>query len=402
MYIPSRFLFDVISSEQLGIFCESNSDGEKSIIAKLPSNTLKALALGAKSEVLVFISRNYPKYIALVLKVHDSESPLFAVMPQRWHDNLFNRINSDFFNEDISFVLYDETDAPVQFGKIKIKTNFRNKKSLFFIDNKDIESANDYSNVNKFLDAIFNALGEKEYETHGFSLQEFKFNIEISELQSLLTIHANEIGVTDYNLVDDIDGDRQEKQAFQALSLMNNSTCYLSPNVTIGKQTRELTDILCVTKSSDLIAIESKCLQVDRDKFDKTYERLASRLVKHCKKAIGQLQGGYKALKRGEEVTNESGEIIPIIEDFSFHGVVLIDEFKYSPSWDEVFNLVENVKSELGISINVIPISEFIYTMKLYNSDIESFSKSLELRFDICIENKSFDVKFVNSALPEI
>ncbi|EHK2772253.1 hypothetical protein J9098_000774, partial [Vibrio vulnificus] len=156
MYIPSRFLFQLMVSEKVGVFCESNSIGDKAIIAKLPTSTIKAIALGAKVEFLVFLSEYTmnSRHIALALKVYDmADNPFHAILPLRWK-NKNNMLTAGFFNKELEISIFDDTDASVLNGNIRIETNFKNKRLLHLLENFQFESSNNFTKMNRFMDLI--------------------------------------------------------------------------------------------------------------------------------------------------------------------------------------------------------------------------------------------------------
>lgn len=400
MYIPSKFLYEVLSSEQIGIFCESNNQGDKAIIAKLPTSTIKAIALGAKVDFYVFTTSRKPHYLALCMKIFDNESsPMHAMLAQRWQ-NSNNIFDFSFFDSELDLVLFDETDAPVQESKIKIKTNFRNKRIRNVLQNTQLTSSNDYDAVNHFTDSVCADLGF-DYDAHPhYPIVSFKFSVEITYIHTVKAIHVNEQGSTHYDVVQDIDGTRQERQIYQYLCLMDDSKTAISPLVTIGKKERELTDILTITQNQQLVAVESKCLQVDKDAVEKSCERTAASIIKHCKKALGQLEGVYKTIKRGERIYDEYDNTLLIEDKYSFYGIVLIDEFRPSKDWDEITNLMLALSNTHNVCLNIISISEMIYTMKLCTSNTNLFVESLENRHQACIDANTIDIRFINSSLP--
>jgi hypothetical protein len=400
MYIPSKFLHEILCSEKVGVFCESNKQGNKAIIAKLPAATIKALALGAKVDFYVLTTSKKPHYLALCLKIFDNESsPMIAMLPQRWQ-NSNNILDFSFFDSQLDLVLFDETDAPVQANKIKIKTNFRNKRVKNVLQHTDFTSSNDYDSVNDFMSSVFADLGF-DYDAHPhYPIVSFKFSVEITEIHSITAIHANEQGSTHYDLTQDIDGTRQERQIYQSLCLIGNSKTAISPLVRIGKKERELTDILTITQNQQLVAIESKCLQVDKDTVKKSYERTTARIIKHCKKALGQLEGVYKTIKRGEIIYDENNNTLFLGNEYSFYGIVLIDEFRPSKDWCEIINLMQELSNKHNVCLNIISLSELIYDIKRCTSNMNLFLESLESRYQTCIDLNTIDIQLTNYSLP--
>lgn len=185
MYIPSRFLFQLMVSEKVGVFCESNSIGDKAIIAKLPTSTIKAIALGAKVEFLVFLSEYTmnSRNIALALKVYDmADNPFHAILPLRWK-NKNNMLTAGFFNKELEISIFDDTDASVLNGNIRIETNFKNKRLLHLLENFQFESSNNFTQMNRFMDLICSTITDNSPTT----ITTFKFKASLSQIKSILT-----------------------------------------------------------------------------------------------------------------------------------------------------------------------------------------------------------------------
>ncbi|WP_275234861.1 hypothetical protein [Pantoea ananatis] len=400
MYLPSKSLLEILTSEQTGVFCESNSLGERSIVAKLPTSVIKSMLLGAKVEFYVFVKSLPPHNIALGLKVFDNkESPFHALLAQRWN-NSNNIFDQSFLDSDLNLALFDETDASVVYGKIKIKTNFKNKRIFSILKNFDLSSSNNHQNNIKFMDSVCASLGSDDIQHPGFKVLTFHFPVSIEELKTIYTHHVNDQGSSSYEVDAEIDGARQERQIYQALCLMGNSSTTLSPLVTIGKKERELTDVLTCSLNRQVIAIESKCLQVDLLTLEKSRERASSNMIKHCRKAIGQLEGVYKAIARGERVYDGKGKTLLHGDKYDFYGIVLIDEYRESKDWSEIIKLLSETSTRHNICINVITISEMIYNMKLSSSNTDTFIRMLYERHKCCINERNINIKFINSALP--
>lgn len=400
MYLPSKGISDILVSEQIGVFCESNSSGDKAIVAKLPTSVIKSILLEAKVEFYFFVRVKDPHYIALGLKVFDNKtSPFHALLPQRWNKSN-NRFDHSFLDSDIHLSLFDETDASVVHGKINIKTNFRNKRAYNVIDNLNFTSSNNHEDNIKFMDSICASLGSNDVQHPDFKLSTFHFPVSIKDISAIHTHHVNPQGSAGYEVASEIDGARQERQIYQALCLMDNSSTTLSPLVTIGKKERELTDVLTVSSNNQIIAIESKCLKVDMLTLDNSRDRASSSMIKHCRKAINQLEGVYKAISRGERIYNNENTTILHGGNFDFHGIVLIDEFRESSNWPNIIKEIDELSNKHGICLNVISISEIIYNMKLSSSSTDVFVRMLQRRHKTCIDQNNINIKFINSALP--
>ncbi|WDY53799.1 hypothetical protein [Vibrio fluvialis] len=403
MYVPSSFLYEIIQSEQTGIFCESNSSGDHAILVKLPTSVLKSLIHGAKSYIHVYLTLDAPEYIALVFEVKDNTtSPFHAVIPQRWISE-FNRFTSSYFDKVIELTIYDETDAPVTSADIKIKTNFKHKGLMRILSNDVLLPAIDFDSTMMFLDTVCHEIGDRSFKRHKMSLQHFKFNVEITNVTNLNAIHVNPNSSVSYNVETAIDGNRQELQIFQALSVLIGSSSYHSPYVTIGKTDRELTDLLCITSNNCSIAIESKALTMDESSVNVSYEKNISKTIKHCAKALRQIEGAYKSIRDSNRIfIRESNETIVVNPNNKFFGIVLLDEYRNSHLWSDIFDSVVKLHERHGVIINILSVSELMYIIKLCDSDSSNILTLLEKRFEKTMDLKTFTIRLIDESLPII
>ncbi|MBY8058628.1 hypothetical protein KW465_03295 [Vibrio fluvialis] len=403
MYVPSSFIYEIIQSEQNAVLCESNSKGDLAILAKLPTSIIKAIMAGAPVTFYVHLTLESPSYIALVLKVQDNaNNPFFAILPQRWIKDS-NKLSSSFFDKDIEFTIFDETDAPVVSSRIKIKTNFKNNRLLKILSSDILKPAIDFNSSMDFMDAICSVISNNSPKRNKTSIKEFKFATQISTINNLRAHHINPLATATYDLSIGEDGTRQELQVYQALSLLSDSKTYHSPYVTTGKKDRELTDILCLPSTGESIIVESKALTVDDSVIGTEYEKYVSKMIKRCEKGIGQIEGTYKAIKRKDRIfVRDTNEDIDINHDGLVSGIVLIDEYRDTNRWSEIYKLVCDSKEKYDININIISVSELIYMIKLYESDMASLLSALDDRFKTSIELKTFNLKSYDYSLPII
>lgn len=405
MYIPSKFLNTLITSEQIGVWVESNSKGSKAFIIKVPSSVAKSIELGAKIELIIAVSEldDDSNFLILALKIYDrKDNPFLGVLPQTT-DCRNNVINSDFFDKPISFSIYDELDAPVFTGQVEISTNDKNRDFTYKLDSLTFCTPSGTKESYELIDifGFYANLPQFRDMNPPLYMDLFTYDLTISDIKGMLTFHVHPNSTGNYTLGKDIDGTVQETQLSQSLNLFFNQQAYHSPLVTIGKTTRELTDALALAENY-ILTIESKCLTVDLNTLNQTTERNISNTVSHANKAIKQLIGGFKAIKRNEEIKTQSGQKIDFDRSGPHHGIVIIPEFISSKKWEPVVKKMINTYEQIGLKLHVISLPEFTAILKMSELDKNNLFSVFETRHDILMKLRRVDIESINSELPTI
>jgi hypothetical protein len=121
------------------------------------------------------------------------------------------------------------------------------------------------------------------------------------------------------------EGDQQEQIALWLTDHVHPLGVYHSPQVTEGKRSRELTDIL-LSYSKGAFLIESKTLAIlTRDTLPNR-AKLSRNVSGHIQKALTQLRGGIRRLKDGVDVTSTTGAVIAIERAQPMHAIVLVPD----------------------------------------------------------------------------
>lgn len=397
MYIASDYLNRMINSEQVGVWVES-AGSDFALIAKLPSNVAKAVSMGAKLELLVGITNEKCSSYVIALKVFDSiDNPFLVVMPQRWR-NSDNILNSGYFNKDITLTIYDEVDGIV-IGAI-IELSLPDNKQIFTtMLSSSLLPVDSLKSANDLYDAFCYQANLSKNIFNGIDMDIFTVDVNVKEVKSLLNIKVTEVGSNYYEFGSEADGGIQETQLHHVLRLMFGNQAYHSPQVTIGNKTRELTDIFALAENY-YICIESKCISINQAALNRKSDRIVSVVVKSCSKAIKQLEGTLKAIKRNEVIKTDNNELITFNRSNPGHLIVLISEYLESSKWDALINPVKSILHEHEAMVHILSLSEFSYLLKLSQSNAIILDAILIERYEAFYDNNTFNILSMNSSLP--
>lgn len=397
MYIPSKQLSQLIDAEQYGVWSETHSSDEKvALIAKATTTAIKAVNQGCKIQLYVGINKDSKSHYAIALKIYDSdETPLLIPMIPRTQKEA-NGILGLIDKLKFSFVMYNEVNMPSVCGEGILNISASTIPETFFSENHDIAETIEEVNqlVDSFCFTIDPAYGTQN--SHGFSVH--CFDLKLTKIQPMMVISTNEFGSI-HNQIDKSDeGLSQEEQLAQFLENIHGENVYHSPNVKLKKIERELIDVLSFDKSCNYL-IESKALCLNDSGYSIADDRKSSTLVKGAKKALNQLHGAAKAIRRGEKILSNDGTPININREQDIHCIVIVSNLLATDAWDDVIGIIKR-KSEKGLYFHVIEFPEFINTIKLSFSPTVIFEQCLLERYGAVVKHKILNIKGIDSSLP--
>lgn len=396
MWVHGEQLLTHVMSSQAGIWFESNKSGDYGFIAKLPSNSIKALAHGCDCKFWVAISRTTPSIVAYVIEVADSDiSPLVAytllssdspraILPQSLIDN------------PAWFSFVDETDAVVMSAKVDFLPENGFLDNLQSLQSVNLKLPQNNAELFSFLDAF-------DYEVHlkvqGGKSSDFEVAVarcKLSDIKFNRVSHFNEYVNSSYRHEEEIQGSIQEVQAFQVLSYCFQDSVYHAPIVLKGKKKRELIDVLALSPQGTLL-VESKCLNVTEDSTHST-SRQNKNLLSNCFKAVSQLEGAVRVINRKDRIFNNA-ELIIIDSSNQMHGVILISDFIGKDGWSDLCKEVIDLYKQQNIKVHVFSLSDFAMTLKLCSRNDSLFSY-LNRRFNVVLETGQLEVLIRDPSLP--
>lgn len=397
MYFPSTNTYQYIKSQQVGIWIERYEREQLAVLLKLPSTIIKAIALGCEIDFIIGLNHSDQTYITLGAKIYESTSPLMVAMPLMTENEITSLIL--FTNAtDITISIFDEIDSPVFGAKILLNEQFKKHLASSIKKYSPLNPTENIIKANKNLDSFYYKV-DKNYQTEKHHEVTLVFcKIKLQNPESILIIsHSNQDSIN-YRINTGIEGETQEDKLSHALKSHLKDNIFHSPQVLIGKKTRELTDIL-VLKNNYSILIESKALSIDSSNSNESKDKLLSRTLKQSHKAITQLEGALKAINRQEKIKSKTGDLVEI-KNNNIYLIIVISEFIQSIDWLSICNKSIEIYKNYSARTLVIDISEFVYMLKLASSGNRDFGNMLEMRFNLFMKHRSYNIKSTDSSLP--
>jgi len=129
--------------------------------------------------------------------------------------------------------------------------------------------------------------------------------------------------VQQYNIAQSDEGLGQEVSAWHALESIFPFGIYRSLQVEEPGNNRELTDIFCHYELGTFL-IESKALGVYGSIAERTMERKVRMVHKHIRKALSQLHGALRSIKKGFKIKTPQGQLIEFDRRTPPHCIILV------------------------------------------------------------------------------
>ncbi|MGF1481953.1 MAG: nuclease-related domain-containing protein [Cyanophyceae cyanobacterium] len=337
-------------------------------------------------------------YIAVGVSVFDSsDSPFLVVMLPRVceeKNGLLNLLKKRFF----AISLYDEMDYPVCSAEAKISSDFSETIEGELEKIPGLVLADEMNLANKLIDSFYYAINPKYGTQKIYEANIYFEKIEIENISTILVVSHGYSSNINYEISGDKEGATQERQIDHFLKNIFGKKVYHSPEVVIENKKRELTDILAVKKNCFYL-IESKAANVNGSGFAGNIIRKQSRTFKYAKKAVKQLEGAIKSIRRKETLYNSFGNKIIIPTESILHGIVIVSELFVSKKWNEISKKIYDVYSLTHGMIHAMDLSEFFYVLKITQTSNIGFNEGMIERFNLFYRSGNLNIKSIDSSL---
>jgi hypothetical protein len=152
-------------------------------------------------------------------------------------------------------------------------------------------------------------------------------SVDLPPWQEVNSVYLTRRGVpSPISIFSDDEGGQQEALAHWLLDQLKADGVVRSPQVVEGKgKTRELTDLL-LSYDRGAFLIESKALAILGREDIPNRAKLVNDVSKHVRKAVSQLKGAIKNLKRGCTVTDLGGAELAVDRTNPVHAIVLVPD----------------------------------------------------------------------------
>jgi hypothetical protein len=206
------------------------------------------------------------------------------------------------------------------------------------------------------------------------------------------------------SIISENEGDQQEELAVWLVDELSGIGAVKKPQVEEGAKSRELSDVLLNYVGGSFI-FESKALSIlDRDALPDR-KKLAKNTEKNVEKAINQLRGGCRSIKKGSRVFDVSGETIPVTRDLPIHCVILVPDLSLIAESSTVHpgRIKQFALDTDGCMLHLLDPSELLGTVRnalllseksQHTSPMVAFDFVLIKRFEHALMASTLDLHF--------
>ncbi|WP_152033900.1 hypothetical protein [Paracidovorax avenae] len=188
------------------------------------------------------------------------------------------------------------------------------------------------------------------------------------------------------------EGEVLEKAIWSSLESVFPNGLHMSPQVRTGQKLRELTDVMTVYEYGTFL-IEAKDLSVLQAGYTRSQERRTSGVQKQTEKAIGQLVGASKGLRRGADVFGKDGARIDVLRTEPFHCIVLLTELMHDGDWSHIERQLIEAMQETRDFFHVFDLSELIMLLKCSSGKAHLLDFNLIQRCKRFADTKSIHIR---------
>ena len=158
---------------------------------------------------------------------------------------------------------------------------------------------------------------------------------------------------------DSNEGGSHEALLLQLLKPHFDGTVVASPKIPDGNKTRELCDLLAISKNA--FVFEAKAFSVFDKALDQTSHRKVATVMSHFEKALGQLKGAIKRIEKGVDV--QAAPLLSPLTIFgkqfgTMHGIIVVSNTNFDLPWLEIGEQLADAQQMPSICYHFLQLAE--------------------------------------------
>lgn len=361
MHIPNDRVSRAMRGEAASLWTVSaNAGAEIAVLIKVPSATIKALVAGCSLQLL--LGRLGP-HVCLGARIEDvPDAPIRIAYPIRDPEDLdaLMRLLSDRTSK---VFLFNEMDVCIAWTTLSFGEAEARQAQELLGDRSALYSGPYTPEYSHALDCFCQSTDATDKYPNAVAIPIAVLTVSMEPWQ---ITRVSFIGLRESHTVildDSNEGEMFERAIWACLESVFPVTLYKSPQVADGAGKRELTDVLAFHEYGSFL-IEAKDLSVIEAGFARSQERRVKGVQKQIHKAIGQLEGAWKAVKRGEEVSDSGGQLLAVVRDKPAHCIVLVTELMQFGEWGDVADRLFAAMKNTGAFFHLLDLRELIVLLK--------------------------------------
>lgn len=338
----------------------------------------------------------------------DEESPLACFQAFRDQEELSllcEMLDNDQF--DVQF--FNETLLPVLGASCRAEASKRAAavQSLMGSSEAGVGPSNEVRE--RALDAV-----EKTVDPKNSDPSVLRADVEIPlQLAGLDAGRLYLVGNGSVSLADQDQGEELERLVFQAFDFLCPSGAFRRPLVRKDSGTRELCDVLALSRvpideNEGLFVIQSKVEPIWRERLSRHTERRALSIQKNVQRAVKQLAGAVRTLRRGRTILRSDG--VPLrgrlpdenaqveaLEALDLskraknvgHAIAIVSELHQAVDWKMIGLELAKATSKFKFLFHVMDLSELLHLVAGAKGSPAVFESHLIHRWEAMVTNRT-------------
>jgi hypothetical protein len=390
MHLPNERIYREIRSEEGGAwFVPANQGKETAVLIKAPTTTLKALLSGAP---LGFVFGSKDGYLCCGVRIYDvPEAPILLSSVQR-HEEEHAAVKEIARKGRTPIFLYNEMDVCVAWCDGTLQEQDLHSLSDLICTPQSFYVGQFTKKASAVLDKFCSALDLMLQKRDSPDIRPVEISVDHGEWTSNTVHFVGEHDAHSIILGDKNEGAVLEKAVWASLESVFLKNLHKSPQVHYGETHRELTDVIAYHPYGTFF-IEVKDLSIFSAGTNRTRTRRLLGVQKQTKTAIGQLVGASKKAKRGGKITDQDGNILPLVLNKPFHCLILLSDLMHEGDWGEIVVLLCEAMIETGDFFHVLDLGELVHLLKASRGKAELFDYYLMQRCKAFVDNKSVHLR---------
>jgi hypothetical protein len=388
MHFPSEFMLSYLGLAEGGIWAPKVNDGQQSVlVVKISTDAVKWIHRGVPVNLVIgHVSLEGVVVRVLALEIFDCQTnPLIPNLPQveAWEIEGFDSLltNDKFtvhFHNEQPFVSVLDATASLPVAEIRA---YQEKRAAVKFHSTPV-----VTELSRRAQDIFSQAFSREPKAPVPQVELFRFPLTFSNSSwnSVVVPDAGQFNPDDAN-----EGRSHEALIIHVLKPNFDGTVIASPKIPDGGVTRELCDVLAISK--DAFLFEAKAFSVFEKPLDQTADRKAATVMKHFEKALGQLQGAIKRIVNGVELQADGsrGPLAITATQFRFmHGIVLVSNTSFDLPWLEIGKQLADAQQAPQVHYHFIQLAELQRMVAFARGESEALNQILLRRAKVIASSR--------------
>ncbi|MDP2210301.1 MAG: hypothetical protein Q8J63_01020 [Candidatus Aquicultor sp.] len=388
--MPSKRVYREMNSEVASLwFVPANDGTEVAVLLKAPTSSIKALIAGCSLRFTFGINDSYLCTGARVFDMPDAPVSISGVQRELEEHDALQRVLQE---RRFPIFLFNEMDVCLAWTNADLSVEDASRVFSLIDPISELYNGVFTGDASHALDCFCFSIDNTDMYDSAYQIATVETPVTVEDWR---IINAVFIGHQDHHMItidDEDEGEMFERAIWSSLESVFPLTLYKSPQAQTGEKVREFTDVLTFYDYGSFL-IEAKDLSILKAGYGRSQERRTNSVQKQTKKAIRQLIGASRALKRGDAIFDAKGnELIPN-RDQPPHCIILITELMHWGDWSEIEALLMDAIKTTGAFFHLIDLREFITLLKGSSGDAKLLDYNLMGRFKHFVETGSIHIR---------